>query len=157
MMQQTILDLGAGVGQYGRELIDLNSSWSKQYYAVDGALNVEEFTNGFVKSVNLGIEQNLPVADWILSLEVGEHIIHNMEDYYIHNLHMSNRKGIILSWGVLKQNGFHHINNHSPTYVINRFTNLGYTFDKETTTALRSHSHYPWFRRSIYIFKRCVV
>lgn len=152
--QQTILDLGAGVGQYGRELIDYDSSWKNRYIALDGAVNVEEFTNGFVKNMNLGIEQNLPVADWVLSLEVGEHINHNMEDQYIHNLHMSNRKGIILSWGILRQKGLAHINNHSPRYIINRFKRLGYTYDNRTTTELRSNAVYAWFKHSIYIFRR---
>lgn len=97
LAQNTILDLGAGVGQYGRELLDFNSSWSSQYQAIDGAVNVDEFTKGFVKNANLAIIQNLPVADWVMSLEVGEHVHHDMEDQYIHNLHMSNRKGILLS------------------------------------------------------------
>ena len=154
LAQNTILDLGAGVGQYGRELIDTNSSWSNQYQAIDGAVNVKEFTNGFVKCVNLGVPQNLPVADLVMSLEVGEHIKHEMEDNYIHNLHMSNRKGILLSWGVLHQKGFNHINNHSPSYIIKRFRHLGYVFDSNTTHKLRSSVTYSWFKKSIYVFKR---
>ena len=154
LAQNTILDLGAGVGQYGRELIDANRTWSGQYQAIDGAVNVEDFTDGFVKSVDLGVTQELPVADWVMSLEVGEHILHRMEDYYVHNLHASNRKGILLSWGVLNQPGFHHINNHSPGYIIKRFTRLGYAYDKATSFELRSNASYPWFKHSIYIFRR---
>ena len=152
--QQTILDLGCGVGQYGRELIDYDKSWEHRYMGFDGAVNVENFTNGFVKNVNLGIEQNLPVADWVLSLEVGEHIQHSMEDNYIQNIHMSNRRGIILSWGVLHQKGIAHINNHSPEYIIDRFRRLGYTYDNITTHELRSNANYGWFKKSIYIFRR---
>ena len=152
--QQTILDLGAGVGQYGRELMAHNKTWGNQYMAFDGAVNVDKFTDGFVKNANLGIEQNLPVADWVLSLEVGEHIDHLMEDQYVQNLHMSNRKGIILSWAILGQNGVRHINNHSPEYIMNRFKRLDYTFDNKTTTKLRADAHLPWFKHSIYIFRR---
>ena len=149
--QQTLLDLGCGVGQYGRELIDYNKTWEKRYMGFDGAVNVEDFTGGFVTNANLGIEQNLPVADWVVSLEVGEHIQHSMEDHYIQNLHMSNRKGIILSWGVLHQHGLAHINNHSPQYIMERFRRLGYKYDNTTTLKLRSSASYHWFKRSIYV------
>ena len=38
-------------------------------------------------------------SDWVLSLEVGEHVPSRYEDMYLRNLHAHNCKGIILSWG----------------------------------------------------------
>lgn len=154
MSGQTLLDLGAGVGQYGLELLDRNASWRSQYMAFDGAVNVESFTNGFVKNANLGIAQDFPVADWVMSLEVGEHILHSLEDEYVQNIHMSNRRGILLSWGVLHQAGKSHINNHSPDYILKRFSSLGYKYDNETTHLLRTNAVLSWLRRSVYVFRR---
>ena len=150
----TLLDLGAGVGQYGRAILDKHPELEGRYQAYDGAVNVEEFTQGFVKNANLGIVQDLPVADWVVSLEVGEHIQHALERHYVNNLHMSNRQGIILSWGVLRQKGNHHINNHSPRYITKMFKRLGYTLDQNATSDIRSHATYQWFKHSVYVFRR---
>ena len=150
----TVIDLGAGVGQYGRELVDMRSEYKSQYMAFDGATNVESFTNRFVKHANLALKEQLPVADWVLSLEVGEHIGNYMENLYIENLHNSNRKGIVLSWAILGQSGNHHVNNHSPEYIMHRFTSIGYSLDEALTWELRKNSTYPWFHKSIYVFRR---
>lgn len=154
LVGSNVIDLGAGVGQYGKFIIDKNPKLANQYQAFDGALNVETFTDGFVKNANLGVVQELPVADWVVSLEVGEHIDHTMERDYIHNLHMSNRKGILLSWGVLHQKGNHHVNNHSPNYIHKKFSKLGYTLDTNKTLTLRNSVDFDWFRKSVYVFRR---
>ena len=44
------------------------------YAAYDGAGNVEEYTNGFVRYVDLTLPLHLGVSEWVLSLEVGEHV-----------------------------------------------------------------------------------
>ncbi|KAK7004452.1 hypothetical protein BgiMline_005973, partial [Biomphalaria glabrata] len=42
----------------------------------------------------------LPIYDWILSIEVAEHIPAKFEEIYLDNLVRHAREGIILSWAV---------------------------------------------------------
>ena len=74
---------------------------------------MHEYTQGFVEYFDLSMPLELPKADWVLSLEVGEHVPSNYEQaMLIRNLHHHNRKGVILSWSVIGQGGHSHVNNH---------------------------------------------
>ena len=65
--RHSVLDLGAGVGQYGHELqADCGLRWR----GYDGAGDIEEYTRGFVHFADLTIPLSLPRADWVVSLEV---------------------------------------------------------------------------------------
>jgi hypothetical protein len=66
----SVLDLGAGLGQYGHALLSADSRVA--WHGYDGAGNVEEATGSFVRFVDLTLPLSLPRADWVLSLEVGE-------------------------------------------------------------------------------------
>jgi len=79
----------------------------------------------------------LPMADWVLSLEAGEHIPSSGEQMYVRNLHAHNCRGVILSWAALRQGGNHHINNHGNAYVIELFTELGYRHMHSLSHSLR--------------------
>ena len=150
---ESVNDFGAGIGQY-------KSSITKQlpnlrYDAYDGAGNGEEYTKGMIKYVDLTVPLNLPVADWVISLEVGEHIPNKFEGMFIRNLHRHNRKGVILSWAVPGQGGHEHVNNHSNDYVTSLFESLGYRLDSELTHQMRKSRHnHPWFAKSVYVFRK---
>ena len=64
----SINDFGAGVGQYGAALLAARP-WIR-WRGYDGAGDVEEYTRGFVKFVDLAIPLALPRADWVVALEV---------------------------------------------------------------------------------------
>ena len=88
-------------------------------------------------------------------LHYKEHIPSIFEGMLIRNLHRHNTKGIILSWGVLGQDGYHHINNHSNKYVIDLFESLGYEYQKEWSEKFRNpDDNYFWFVGSTMVFKR---
>lgn len=84
----SVADFGAGVGQYGHELRSryLMARWQ----GYDGAGDVKNFTRGFVSFVDLTIPLALPRADWVLSLEVGEHVPREHEMMVVRNLHAHN-------------------------------------------------------------------
>ena len=86
---------------------------------------LEEVTGGFVQFVDLTAPLSLPRADWVLSLEVGEHVPSQHEAALIRNLHAHNCRGVVLSWAVLHQGGFHHVNNHANAYVVGVFEGRG--------------------------------
>ena len=149
----SIRDLGAGVGQYGRYILYGNPN--AKYLAFDGGEGLSHFTGNFVARTKLHIFQPyIPVMDWVVSLEVGEHIPFVFEKDYILNLHAHNTKGILLSWAQLGQFGHGHINNHSPSYIQRLFSLKGYTLDRDATWSIRRQALYPWFKHNIYVFRR---
>ncbi|RYY77650.1 hypothetical protein EON63_18335 [archaeon] len=93
---QSIIDIGAGIGQYQVWFMN-NHKTFKRYLAYDGAPNVEEFTWGTVRYLNIAQQvQWYPheISDWVLSLEVGEHLDKQYESVFIQNLHRVNTKGM---------------------------------------------------------------
>ena len=73
-----VLDLGAGIGQYGRFF---KQHWPTQitYVGLDGAENVDDATNGLVRFADLtdglprGTRTLTHGVDWAISLEVAEY------------------------------------------------------------------------------------
>ena len=109
-----------------------------KWRSYNGAGNIEEFTGGFVRFFDLSLPLSLPRADWVLSLEVGEHLPHALEPTFVRNLHAHACKGIIVSWADLGQVGTGHINNHNASYVSRLFTDLGYTRHEGLIRMLRT-------------------
>ena len=74
-------DLGAGLGQYKCPNYDRNNNNNNRnrtgfvYRAHNGAGNVESYTLGFIRFVDLSVPLALPRSDWVLSLEVGTHSV----------------------------------------------------------------------------------
>lgn len=100
---QSVYDFGAGLGWYGKALLaeDNDGYRVASYKAFDGAENVDVvFPDGFVEHLDLSQPVYLSPKDWVLSLEVGEHIPAEHEKTFIENLHRHNKKGIVLSWAV---------------------------------------------------------
>jgi hypothetical protein len=149
----SINDFGAGVGQYKHAI--LSKLPDVMWESYDGAGNTEEYTKGFVHFVDLTLPLELPKADWVVSLEVGEHVSGNYEGMVIRNLHHHNCKGVILSWAVLGQGGHSHVNNHSNDYIISLFKELGYKEDLDLKDKLRNpEDNYYWFPGSTMVFRR---
>jgi hypothetical protein len=92
--------------------------------------------------------------DWVMSLEVGEHLPPQFEDIYIANLHNSNASGVVLSWALKGQGCFGHFNERDNEYIKARFAELGYTNDIENENILRESSTLPYFKRTIMVFRK---
>jgi hypothetical protein len=149
----SINDFGAGVGQYKAAI--LNEHPKLDYRGYDGAGNVVEYTKGFLEYADLTYPLGKPKADWVLSLEVGEHVPSTHEGMLIRNLHRHNRKGVILSWGILGQDGHNHVNNHANEYIVNMMNKLGYDYDIPLSQKFRNNDgNYRWFQHSVMVFRR---
>ena len=152
--RQSINDMGAGVGEYGHALQAIDSRLVWRGY--DGAGNVESYTRGFVRFVDLTTPLALPRADWVLSLEVGEHIPREHEGTYLRNLHAHNCRGIVGSWAGPGQLGTGHANLRNRSYVLQRIAELGYREDPGFAQRVAA-SHRPgWsqIRRNLYMMVR---
>ena len=153
----SVLDLGAGVGQYG-QYFRAHPEAEIRYAGYDGAGNVEEYTKGFLKYADLTWDLGafgVPVSDWVLSLEVGEHVPYAHEDAFVQNLHALNREGVVLSWAVPGQGGAGHVNERRNADVVATFEALGYVSGDDLAARLRAAVvSAPWLRGTIMVFLR---
>lgn len=112
-------------------------------------------TDGAVKFVDLTIPQFLPKTyDWVMSLEVGEHIPDIYEDLFIGNLVRHAERGVVLSWAVNGQGGHHHVNTHDNEFIITRMKEEGFVYDTSESRILREKASVPWFKDTIMVFRR---
>ena len=142
-------DFGCGDGLYVKEL----NSNNIKCIGYDGNPNTKNINNCFIKNlaVNFRLE-NKP--EWIISLEVGEHIPKTYEKIFINNLDKNNTKGIIISWAIKGQGGSGHVNEQNNEYIKNIFVKLGYKNEKEIEKYLRCNSKLPWFKNTIMVFRK---
>ena len=131
----SLSDFGAGMGQYGHALLSLDSR--HRWIGYDGAGNIEEVSNGFMHFFDLSLPLSLPRTDWVMSLEVGEHIPPEHEMMFLRNLHAHNCRGLVLSWAYLGKWGVGHVNAHSTRYLVGALSKLGYRVDENATSFLR--------------------
>ena len=132
----TVSDFGAGVGSY---MYSVHSEApGVAYRAYDGAGNIDEATGGAVRWFDLTLPLAFPRSDWVISLEVGEHVPPMFEGMVLRNLHAHNCRGIVLSWARLRQRGHGHVNNHMPDYLAKKLHALGYFVNENITYFLQT-------------------
>jgi cyclopropane fatty-acyl-phospholipid synthase-like methyltransferase len=149
---ETICDLGCGChGYYTFHFLENGIDCS----GFDGNPHTPEQTNNVCGVRDLS-EDFDDVYDWILCLEVGEHIPRKYEETFINNLHKNNRRGIILSWAVVGQTEHapEHVNTQNNDYVKNIFNDLGYASDLELENRLRNAAQSDWFKNTIMVFRK---
>ncbi|KAF2358235.1 hypothetical protein FHG87_011007 [Trinorchestia longiramus] len=163
----SLVDLGAGLGQYGMCFLRRNDTQFRMtadqkvqyldnvrasfgdidrkpqivysWHGFDGALNIDDVSGGFIEHADLS-DEGLWLGrqwDWVMSVEVGEHIHHNYENFFLDNLVRHACKGIILTWAVRGQPGHHHINNHNNDYIKRKMRDRGLIVDTQAEKLLR--------------------
>jgi SAM-dependent methyltransferase len=148
---QTLLDLGCGPAYYVGEFIKEGI----QCDAFDGNPFTPELTKGLGKVVDLSENMDLgKTFDFVLSLEVGEHIPQEFEDVYINNVLKHSHNYVLLSWAVPGQTGDGHINEKSNDYIVDKITALGFEYDKDISTGLRNSAQARWFKNTLMLFKK---
>lgn len=90
--------------------------------------------------------------DWVMSLEVGEHIPAEYENIFLDNLARHADKGILLSWAVEGQNGHHHVNNYNNDYVIECMRERSFEYD--AATSLRTVAALPYLKNTLMVFRK---
>tara|TARA_R100001594_G_scaffold5806_1_gene17341 strand:- start:9801 stop:10409 length:609 start_codon:yes stop_codon:yes gene_type:complete len=148
---KTIADMGCGWARYTKDLRKNGLSCD----GFDGNPNVHSNTGGLGKLLDL----SKPVVfetkyDWILSLEVGEHIPKEYERIFINNLHENSVFGIVLSWAIPGQRGAGHFNERSNAYIKDVFSKLGYKSDLDQEIRLRKAASVRWFKNGLMVFRK---
>jgi cyclopropane fatty-acyl-phospholipid synthase-like methyltransferase len=146
-----VADLGCGMGDY----VKLFKHHNIDAQGFDGNPNTPELTSGVGKVLDLSAPVQFEEPyDWILSLEVGEHIPKEFEEMFINNLHNNNKRGIVLSWAIQGQGGHGHVNVQNNDYIKDKICALGYINDVEQENILRNASTLEWFKNTIMVFRK---
>lgn len=147
----TVVDLGCGPGQYVR-CFDHHGIACEGY---DGNPNTPTISGHRCQVADLTCSLDLPrTYDWVLSLEVAEHIPSQYETTFIENLDRHNSLGIVLSWATPRQGGFGHVNERENADIKKIFADLGYTNDLGDERRLRAASRLKWFKNTLMVFRR---
>jgi cyclopropane fatty-acyl-phospholipid synthase-like methyltransferase len=146
---RTVVDIGCGKGDYvkvfrGKGIVCDGYDGNPLTPTFDPLLKVCDFS----KLTDIGL------YDWVLSLEVGEHIPKEYEQAYIENVHKSNRLGIVLSWAIEGQIGRGHVNCRNNDYIKDIFKGLGYENDLDSENRLRSLATLPWLPKTLMVFRK---
>ena len=111
-----IADFGCGHGQYTFFFEKENLKCD----GFDGNPDTPKITKNKCKVLDL-TKKFVSETKWeyIISLEVGEHLPKKFEKIFIQNLDDNNTKGIILSWALDGQGGYGHFNERNNDYIKN--------------------------------------
>ena len=161
----SVADFGAGMGQYEAWWDGARARGEPapaSVRACDGAENIEAVGPRtaagapVVAFCDLSQPVHAEPADWVLSLEVGEHIPTQFEAAFVGNLMRHARKGAVISWAVPGQPGHFHVNLKDKAAVLSLF-GAAWALDEELTAKLRTVGGAlttPWFADTIYALRR---
>lgn len=148
---KTVVDFGCGPGEYVKVLRKNNFDC----IGYDGNPDTFTISGGVAHVIDLSQVFDLKKHfDWVLSLEVAEHLPKEYEKAFLENIHKHNTKGIVLSWAVKGQGGFGHFNEQDNDYVKKIMAEYGYENDVEAENYLRKLSFLPWFKNTIMVFRK---
>jgi cyclopropane fatty-acyl-phospholipid synthase-like methyltransferase len=147
----TLVDFGCGDGDYVNYFIKQGIDT----IGYDGNPVTEIASGGtcFVLDLSNLIDLNNRF-DWVMSLEVGEHLPKRYETVFIENLVRHAKNGLVLSWAIKGQGGTGHFNEQNNDYIKKIFADLGWINDIETENQLREQASVCWFKNTLMVFRR---
>jgi len=148
-----VADFGAGSGKYATWL---NDTGLVKAYAFDGSPDIQLVTKGVVLSAVLGQPFTLwRKFDWVICLEVAEHIPVDLSAPFLRNLDAHAEKGLVISWSQSSETSVGHANPRSEAEVLRLFQeHSGLTVDKGLTDKLRMAASLPQHSASLFVFVR---
>jgi len=146
----SVLELGAGLGCY-TYYFNRSGSFSR-VSGYEGASNVYELTGGFIEHADLTEEHDFGRFNWVVCLEVAEHIPAEFEATFVDNISGPSPDGIILSWALPDQPGSGHVNGKTNEYVISLMQSRGFEYDAQKTIFLRGQAELSWFKETTMVF-----
>lgn len=148
---ESVLDLGAGDGSY----VQMLRQGGLRAGCFDGNPAVRELSQKRCLQADLSEEHDFGQRwDWVMSIEVAEHVPHVFERTYLNNLERHSCEGIIISWANPFQQGKGHVNGKPWREVQRLFEDRGFWYDANSSASLRRKSRLGWFRQNIMVFER---
>ena len=152
-LNKKVASFGDGPGDFKKYIDDTKRV--KEYVAYDGAPYASNTSEGRVKFLDLSAPQyGLPLYDWIISLEVAEHIPRQFESIYIDNIVRHANEGVVISWAPPGQVGLSHVNNQPFSYVKDILSKHGFTHNVEVSKDLQNSATFHWLKSNSNIFER---
>lgn len=144
---------GDGPGIYKKKITELNQV--KSYEAYDGAPFTEKTTENRCKFLDLSVPvYHLPKYDWVVSMEVAEHIPKKFESTFLDNIARHAKRGVIFSWAKLGQGGFSHVNNQPFSYVVEQMRIRGFKLNKVFSKSIKKAATLPWLKDNLNVYER---
>ena len=146
-----IIDCGAGLGNY---LKDLQNKGFKNLLGIEGDPPKNKVFSNIIKQ-DLTIPFYISAGN-VIFLEVSEHIEQKYEKQLIDNITNICNNYLIMSWAIVDQPGFGHVNCKNNDEVIKIFENKGFKYLLKETLNARNiiKDNTWWFRDTILIFKK---
>lgn len=149
----TVASFGEGPGEYKQVVMATNKVTT--YDAYDGAPYCETTSGGLVTFLDLSARAyGLPLYDWVLCLEVAEHIPMKHEAIFLDNLVRHAAHGIVLSWAVPESIGLGHVNGRRLSYVITALNQHGFAHDVEGSIRLQKAASMPHLKTNVQVYRR---
>lgn len=145
----SVADFGCGLGLYVRDLRTVGFRSG----GFDGNPATWEITDGRCLQADLSKDLDLGTRwDWVLSLEVAEHIPRQFEKSFLDNLERHACSGMVLSWG--NQAGEGHVNLRTSEEVEDLMQQRGFESLPERSEELRAAATLPWLKTTVLVFQR---
>jgi SAM-dependent methyltransferase len=147
---ESITDIGCGNGTYVKAFL----AEGIPAIGYDGNPMTPELTNSLCHVVDFSMPVDLDPSEFVLCLEVGEHIPVEFEQIFLDNIARVSSKYVLLSWAVEGQYGIGHVNCRNNYYIIRQMFNRGFRHSKIISASLRKKSTLPWFKNTLMFFAR---
>lgn len=166
----SVLDVGAGAGQYGGYFGQCDAGDSARedgiprWRGIDGNPSIQFFTspaNGAPQGAHVRHEDfcsprdlsSVKQRDWVMSLEVGEHLPESCIPNYLALINATAILGVVLAWGP-DHRGRGHISPLSPKNVARRLQPFGLVPHEQLSSLVRSHAVMPWLLTDTRVYLR---
>mmetsp|Transcript_89294 Transcript_89294/g.289112 ORF Transcript_89294/g.289112 Transcript_89294/m.289112 type:complete len:187 (+) Transcript_89294:1-561(+) len=144
----SVADFGAGGGHYCNFL---NQTQEFCCQAFDGTPRADQHTKGAVQTLRLDKPFDLGrTFDWVLCLEVAEHIPRASEAVFLANLQRHVGHGLVLSWS--EHPGDLHPNHRSWPEVRQVLESIGFFVDEAADAQMRPRV--SWLQGAVHVFRR---
>eukprot|EP00933_Yihiella_yeosuensis_P078353 TRINITY_DN8972_c0_g1_i1.p1 TRINITY_DN8972_c0_g1~~TRINITY_DN8972_c0_g1_i1.p1 ORF type:complete len:558 (-),score=98.45 TRINITY_DN8972_c0_g1_i1:232-1905(-) len=150
----SIADFGAGSGHYSKWL---NDTGLVTAYAFDGSPDISLVTRGLVAGADLGKTLTLwRRFDWMLCLEVAEHIPADLTPTFLKNLDAHGNNGLVISWAKPGLQGLGTANPLSEAQVLALLReHTGFVhLDEDLTRKARASSTFAHLAESLLVMTR---
>jgi len=155
---KSVVDLGAGLGHYGT-IMQKVEGVKVDWVGYDGAINVQGATDGLVRFMDLtqphaSDERPCVAGDWVLSLEVAEHIPPEHTDAFLRNIRCHTREGAVISWALPTQmGGLGHVNMKEEKDAIEAVEKWGFKVDWDLTNQVRASATISHFKKTPVVYR----
>jgi 2-polyprenyl-3-methyl-5-hydroxy-6-metoxy-1,4-benzoquinol methylase len=149
------VDLGCGLGAYCK-ILDA-CGWSN-VAGIEGTPGVgsapSAYRNIFLVDLTEPINPAHSTFEFVLCLEVGEHIPRIHEKVFVDNMCALCNMDMVISWALPNQGGTDHVNKREQHEVEGMLAERGLVAVKGTTEYLRSQCYYKYFQKTVTAYRR---